>query len=588
LKKLLLVGVLILLGTLLFTNPTVKEIAAGVAILLFGMIMLEEGFNSFASGPLQVLLKRSTDKVYKSLGLGFLSTAILQSSSLISVILISFISASLIELRAGIWIIFGSNIGTTVTAWLVSTLGLKIDIAGLAMPMLVFGIVLVLQKSKKVKGIGQVIAGLGFFFMGIYFMKSGFDAYNDGVNLADYALPGFMGKMVYVSVGVLITIILQSSSATMALILTALAVGQITYTNSLALSIGANVGTTVTAIIGSLGSNIAGKRLAGAHFIFNIVTGLVALVFIGHLGQLVDIISEWWGITQSNFTFKLSLFHSIFNIIGVILMIPLTNPLIKILHRVFRSTDEEEIIDQPQFLDETAMAFPQTALIALINETRRIFEGAALRIISHGMNIHRVDLFGEGKIKEVVKNSRKEIEVNIEALYLYKIKNIYSKIIEFATLAQSQSAISPELTRQFAQIKLANRNIVEAIKAVEEIRQNMNKYIVSDNVYIQHEYDRLRHKISRILREVYFLQKSNEPSIHLEKLEQLKARVEKSDILLDGTLDQLIREHKISSTMASSLVNDSQIVALISKRLIEAGELIYISQDTIHLDEDNS
>ncbi|MDX1769830.1 MAG: Na/Pi symporter, partial [Arenibacter troitsensis] len=332
-KKILLFSSLILLGMLLFMNPTVKEIAAGIAILLFGMIMLEEGFHSFASGPLQVLLKKSTDKLYKSIGLGFLSAAILQSSSLISVILISFISAGLIGLRAGIGIIFGSNIGTTATTWLVSTLGLKIDIAGLAMPMLAFGIVLVLQKPKKLKGIGQILAGLGFFFMGIFFMKNGFDVYKDNINLADFAIPGVLGLVIYTFIGVLITMILQSSSATMALILTALAVGQITYTNSLALSIGANVGTTITAIIGSLGSNISGKRLAGAHFIFNIVTGLIALVFIGYLGQLVDIISGWVGISQSNYTFKLSVFHSIFNVLGVIIMIPLINPLINILNR---------------------------------------------------------------------------------------------------------------------------------------------------------------------------------------------------------------------------------------------------------------
>ncbi|MBC8769274.1 Na/Pi cotransporter family protein [Arenibacter sp. BSSL-BM3] len=576
------------MGMLLFMNPTVKEIAAGVAILLFGMIMLEEGFHSFVSGPLQVMLKKSTDKLYKSIGLGFLSTAILQSSSLISVILISFISAGLIELRAGIGIIFGSNIGTTATTWLVSTLGLKIDIAGLAMPMLAFGIVLVLQKPKKLKGIGQILAGLGFFFMGIYFMKNGFDVYKDNISLADYAIPGVMGLLIYTFIGVLITMILQSSSATMALILTALAVGQITYTNSLALSIGANVGTTITAIIGSLSSNISGKRLAGAHFIFNIVTGLIALVFIGYLGQLVDIISEWVGIAQSNFTFKLSLFHSIFNILGVIIMIPLINPLINILHRVFKSTDEEDIIEQPQFLDENALAYPQTALLALRNETKRLFEKAAFTIIPHGMNIHRTDLFGEEKIKEVIKKSRKEIEVNIEELYLRKIKTIYSKIIEFTTLAQSRSSVSPELTKQFAQIKLASRNIVEAIKALEEIRKNMNVYLFSENIHIQHEYDLLRQKISKILRELYLLQKSTEPTLHLKKLKKLKSQAEKSDILLDGTLDKLIRESKIPSTVVSSLVNDSHIVALISKKLIEAGELIYISQDTMDFNEVNT
>lgn len=572
---------------LLFMNPTVKEIAAGIAILLFGMIMLEEGFHSFASGPLQVLLKKSTDKLYKSIGLGFLSAAILQSSSLISVILISFISAGLIGLRAGIGIIFGSNIGTTATTWLVSTLGLKIDIAGLAMPMLAFGIVLVLQKPKKLKGIGQILAGLGFFFMGIFFMKNGFDVYKDNINLADFAIPGVLGLVIYTFIGVLITMILQSSSATMALILTALAVGQITYTNSLALSIGANVGTTITAIIGSLGSNISGKRLAGAHFIFNIVTGLIALVFIGYLGQLVDIISGWVGISQSNYTFKLSVFHSIFNVLGVIIMIPLINPLINILNRVFKSSDEEDIIEQPQFLDENALAYPQTALLALRNETKRLFEKAAFTIIPHGMNIHRTDLFGEEKIKEVVKKSRKEIEVNIEELYLRKIKTIYGKIIEFTTLAQSRSSVSPELTKQFAQIKLASRDIVEAIKALEEIRKNMNVHLFSENMHIRHEYDLLRQKISKILRALYLLQKSPEPTLHLKKLKKLKSDTEKSDILLDGTLDQLIREGKIPSTVVSSLVNDSHIVALISKKLIEAGELIYINQDTMDLTEAN-
>lgn len=562
-------------------NPTVKEIAAGVAILLFGMIMLEEGFQSFVSGPLQALLKKATNNLFKSVGLGFLSTAILQSSSLISVIVISFISAGLIELRAGIGIVFGSNLGTTVTAWLVATLGLKIDIAGLAMPMLAFGIVLVLQKSKKLIGIGKVLAGLGFFFMGIYFMKNGFDAYKESIDLADFALPGVFGLLVYTFIGIVLTFILQSSSATMALILTALAAGQISYTNSLALAIGANVGTTITAIIGSLGSNISGKRLAGAHLIFNVVTGLLALIFIGYLGQLVDLLSGWMRISQTNFTFKLAIFHTIFNLLGVVIMMPLINPLVKLLHRLFKTEDDESIIDQPRFLDKSALGYPQTALLALRNETKRLFEKSVFKIISHGMNIHRSDILGDDQIKELVKKSRKEIELNIEKLYLQKVKTIYSKIIKYATIAQSSFPVSPELTRQFAQIKLANRNIVEAIKTLEDVRGNMNKYLVADNIHIQHEYDKLRQKISKILRELYLLQKTDDPSQHLEKLEKLKAKAKRSDALLDGSLDQLIREDKITSIMASSLANDSHSVAHISKKIIEAGELIYMNNDSL-------
>lgn len=178
------------------------------------------------------------------------STAILQSSSLISVITISFISTGLLSLTQGVGIIFGANIGTTTTAWLVAILGLKFKILALAMPMLVFGIILIFKKQKSLKGIGNVLAGLGFLFLGIHFIKEGFDMYKEGFNLAEYAMDDFWGVLVFAGIGLLATVVLQSSSATMAVILTALTTGQITYFNSLALAIGANIGTTITAVIG--------------------------------------------------------------------------------------------------------------------------------------------------------------------------------------------------------------------------------------------------------------------------------------------------------------------------------------------------
>jgi phosphate:Na+ symporter len=581
LKKFFLAGTLLLLGLLLFTNPTVKEIAAGVAILLFGMIMLEEGFNSFASGPLQTLLKKSTDNLFKSISLGFTSTAILQSSSLISVIVISFISTGLLQLKAGIGIVLGANMGTTTTAWLVATLGLKINISGLAMPMLAFGIVLVLQKSKKIKGIGQLLAGLGFFFMGIFFMKNGFDAYKESINLAEFAMPGLKGLFMYTLIGILITVILQSSSATIALILTALAAGQITYTNSLALAIGANVGTTITAIIGSISSNIPGKRLAGAHFTIKVVTGLVALVFVGQLEFLVEIMSGWFNIADDNFTFKLSLFHTIFNVMGVLIFLPLINRLVEFLNRVFVEKDDDEIMEQPRFINKNSLNYPQTALQALINETKRLFEKAAFEILSHGLNMHRSDIKGDEKLKDLVKNSREEMDVNIDELYFRKVKTIYSKIIKYATLAQSRHSISEELTLQFTQIKIANRNIVEAIKVLSDTRDNINTYMESDNEYIKKEYDKLRKRISKVLRELHHLKHSPNPASYADKLIKLKKKAKEKDILFDGTLDMLIRDHKISSAMASSLANDSRNVSVISRKLIDAAELIYIQTDTI-------
>lgn len=552
--------------------------------------MLEEGFKAFVEGPLQKLLRKITNKFYKSLGLGFLVTAILQSSSLISVITISFLSAGLLELYAGIGIIFGANLGTTATAWLVAVFGLKIKVSALAMPMLAFGILFVLQKSKTLKGIGYVLAGLGFFFLGIHYMKQGFDVYQDNINLAAYAMPGFWGLMLYTLIGVLITLILQSSSAAMALILTALATAQITYGNSLALAIGANIGTTITAILGSLSANVAGKRLAGAHFLFNMVTGLIALVFITQLGQLVDYMANETGVSAGNYALKLSIFHTIFNLIGVLVMIPFIRPLVRLLNRIFKEKEETENIELPKYLNESTLAYPQTAYESLLNESKRLFEKATFTIVSHGLNLHRTDIKGEEKLKKVIKKSKKELDIDVEEMYYRKVKTIYSKIIKYATLSQSKFSLSSEAMESFTKIKLANRNMVEIIKDIRGLRNNVNKYMTSDNQYIQKEYDSLRAKVSKVLRAVYITRKDESPeAAHLKRLESLKEKANKSDVLIDGTLDTLIRDQKISSAMATSLVNDSANVASISKKLIETAELLYINSDTLlELDENGN
>ncbi|MBV1924729.1 MAG: Na/Pi symporter, partial [Flavobacteriaceae bacterium] len=309
-RKLFLAFILIALGFSLYFNPNFKTIAAGISILLFGMILLEEGFKVFAKGTLQKVLKKATNKLYKSISIGAFVTALIQSSSLVSVITISFISAGLISLGGGLGLIFGANIGTTATAWLVAGFGLKIKISALAMPMLIFGLIFTFQKKESLKGIGNVLAGLGFFFLGIHYMKEGFDVFKEYIDLTQYAVSGFLGVIIYTVLGIIITTILQSSSATLALILTALAAGQIEYENALALAIGANVGTTITAILGSLTANVAGRRLAGAHLIFNVTTGVVALSLIYPLGRLVNILSEIFGISATDYTLKLALFHT--------------------------------------------------------------------------------------------------------------------------------------------------------------------------------------------------------------------------------------------------------------------------------------
>ena len=579
-RKSLFYVFLLALAIVLIYNPNFKTIAAGVAILLFGMIMLEEGFRVFTKGPLQNLLKKATDKLYKSITVGAFVTALIQSSSLVSVITISFISAGLISLAGGMGLIFGANIGTTATAWLVAGFGLKIKISALAMPMLVFGIVFSFQKKASLKGIGNVLAGLGFFFLGVHYMKEGFDVFKEYIDLTQYAVPGFLGVIIYTGVGILITTILQSSSATLALILTALSAGQIDYENALALAIGANVGTTITAVLGSLSSNVAGKRLAGAHLIFNVITGLVALAFIYPLANLVNILSDAFGISSTDYTLKLALFHTIFNIIGVLLMIPFIKKLEKILLRFFKEKEEKDI-QEPKYLNESVLEFPESAIWALRMESKYLFKKAIFKIVAHALNIHREDIKSEIKLKKIVKQSHEDMNTDVEELYYTKVKTIYGEILKYATTAQSRLKLSNRQNNQISEIIVANRKMVEIIRDVRELNKNVSQYLDSDNEHISKEYDKFRKKIAKVLRVIYLFRTQDEQEQYYSKLIVLKNEAKDAMRLGNDSINKLIRDGLITVEMASSLVNDNDNVNDTIKKLIQVAELLYGEKDSL-------
>ena len=579
-KRLLFFLLLIVLAVILYFNPNFETITAGVAILLFGMVLLEEGFKVFTRGPLQNILKKATDKLYKSITAGAFVTTLMQSSSLVSVITISFISAGLITLGGGIGLIFGANIGSTTTAWLVAGFGLKIKISALAMPMIIFGLIFSFQKASTLKGIGNVLAGLGFFFLGIFFMKEGFDVFSKHIDLTQYAVPGYLGVLLYTVIGIIITVVLQSSAASLVLVLTALAAGQIEYENALALAIGANVGTTITAVLGSLKSNIAGKRLAGAHLIFNIITGLIALTFIYPLAKFVNYLSELLNIAPTDYTLKLALFHTIFNIIGVIIMIPFIKKLEIFLIKFFKEKIVKDI-DDPKYLNEAVLKFPDATISALIKETKYLYKNAVFEIVSHALNIHREDVISDIKIKKIIKKSTKNFNIDVEDLYYKKFKSIYGEILRYATTAQNDLKLTKKHNKSITDIKVANRKMVEIIKDVRELNKNLTMSLTLDNKDLLDEYNNFRKKITQVLRVIYLFRTEEHSDKYAEKLDDLKTKAKENIRQSNKSIDKLIRKNLISAEMASSLFNDNTNVNDMIKKLIEVAELLYGNKDSL-------
>ena len=570
LKKILLPTILLVLGVGFWVSPNFKEIAAGVAVFLFGMLFLENGFKAFTGGLLEKLLKRTTSSLAKSVSFGILTTTVMQSSSLVSVITISFLSTGLIGLAAGIGIIFGANIGTTTGAWLVAGLGLKVKISAYAMPMLVFGVILVLQSSKNYNGIGYVLAGLGFLFLGIHFMKEGFEAFRENVDLTAYALEGFVGLMVYTGIGLLATVIMQSSHATLVLIITALASQQITYENGLALAIGSNVGTTITAIIGSLSSNYQGRRLAGAHLIFNLFTGLVAIVFIGQFIWFVDWVANIVGIRADDYTLKLAVFHTAFNVLGVALMLPLTQPLVRFLTRMISAPEDDST--KPMYLNDDVLGFPETLLEAVRKESINLYDNAA-EVIIHGISLYRQNVFSEIDLKTHVRDNRKQFDFDLDKTYVTKIKALYAAIIHF--ISRVESDLPPEFSSQLYDLRRACGNIVQTVKEVKHLRKNMSTYIVSDNAEIRDEYNQIRLDIAELMRAINNMRTDESQSYDLHAHE---VAMEERNINFNDKINQMIRNGEVSAIMATSLLNDSDYAREAMWSLSEAGSVLFDSR----------
>lgn len=573
-KRIILLSILVILTYGFWLSTNFKEISAGVAIFLFGMLSLEQGFKAFTGGLLEKLLRKTTDGTWKSLTFGVVSTTFMQSSSLVSVITISFLSAGLIGLTAGIGIIFGANLGTTTGAWLIAGFGMKVKLSAYAMPMLVFGVIGIFQKSRSLNGIGYILAGLGFLFLGIHHMKEGFDAFRDTIDLTAFAVEGYLGMFVFTFIGIFATVIMQSSHATLVIIITALSAQQITYDNALALAIGANVGTTVTAIIGAMSANIQGKRLAAAHLVFNLVTALIAIIFIQQIGTTVDWISAKVGIADNNYTLKLAVFHSVFNTLGIIAMVPFIEKLANTLIHIM--PEQAPLREKSVYLTDSAIDLPDTAIASVRKETLRLYDNA-FEIIAHGLNFHRSVILDPHNTGDVVDTQSALIPVDFDAEYDRSIKGLYGEIIYF--ISRAQATMTPEQADELFLLRAAGRDIVEAIKETKHMHKNLSLYIVSNNQHIKTEYNKLRTQLANLMRELDKVRKKGDDPAEILSLSNLKLDMKMNDSTTNGTLEQLIRDSKISAKMATSLMNDSAYAYEMAKNLIQMGEILFSTSD---------
>ncbi|MFC4861991.1 Na/Pi cotransporter family protein [Pseudomonas sp. MAHUQ-62] len=578
------------------------ELCAGLALFLFGMQCLEEGLRQLAGSKLEQLLASSTATSFKGLMFGICGTLLLQSSTLVSLLTIAFISAGLIQLAGGIAILFGANLGATSGIWLLALAGQNLSLSPLALPLLVFG-VLGGFLGEKSKAVGRIVLGIAFIFLGIDQIKDGFASFGDGLDLTAFQADGLMGSLLFALVGLLVTVVLQSSHATLMLTLAALAGGQLELAQAFAIAIGSNVGSSVTtAFVGSLGGNRSGQRLALAHVLFNVVTCTLAFILLGPLSLMVDRIAGITGLGD-NELIQLAMFHSLINAMGVLLFWPLQERLAYWLVRWLPEREEPQVLitelavgpeellrTRARYLNERALDSVDAAASAVVRELRHLGR-LSMEVICHALYLP-VDQLAKAQGDERLLQARPERHhLDAEALYQRHIKGVYGDLLSF--MGRLDLPLDEAHQQFWVSCQLAALQLVDAVKDAKHLQKNLGRYLDQEPAPLRDAYVDLRRHLLAMLHELRELGRSDLPEeAWNERLGWLDEQAATFDGSFRTRLFNSVRKGELDGLMTSSLMNDLGYASRIFQSLrnvlmLGEGQLLFRELRRLEQDEES-
>lgn len=540
------------------------QLCAGLALFLFGMQCLEEGLRELAGGKLEHWLKRSTSTPFKGLLFGTGATFVLQSSTLVSLLTIAFLSTGLIQLAGGIAVLFGANLGATSGIWLLALAGQNLSLSPLALPLLVFG-VLASFKGARSKAAGRIVLGIAFIFLGIDQLKEGFTSFGDALDMTAYRAEGLGGQLLFVGIGLALTVVLQSSHATLMLILAALAGGQLGLDQGLALAIGSNVGSSVsTAVVGFLGGNRSGQRLALAHVLFNSLTAIVTIALLAPLTWLVLWLTGLFGL-GSNSLLQLALFHSLFNAMGVMLFWPWQTQLARLLRRVLPEQAEPQVLIadvEPQmptltrarYLVDSALDSADAAASAVAQELQHL-ERLSLEVICHALYLP-IDQLDGPQVDEALLQARVEPHgLDADTLYQRHIKGVYGDLLSF--MGRLELNLDEARQQFWLGSQVAALQLVDAVKDAKHLQKNLSRQLDAPDSALRRRYVELRRHLLLCLREVRELNRSKLPdALWGERLQLLDDQAARFDAGFRQRLFASVRTGELDGLQTSSLMND--------------------------------
>ncbi len=430
---------------------------AGLGLFMLGMKQLEESLSQLAGVPFRRFLRLHADTPLRGIVVGTGATAVLQSSSLVTLLVLAFVGAGIMPLTGAIGVVMGANLGTTVTGWLVATLGFKLDLSQIAFALLGVGGLgaVLLPREGQLRQISGFMVGIGLLLFGLDLMKDGVDSYARQFDVSPFArLP----LLALAAIGIGVTAVIQSSSAAMMIALSALHGGVLTLEAAAAFAIGTGIGTTVTAVIGAIGGSPDKKRVAAAHVGFNLAKAAIALpllhpllTLLGQLGALHDPL------------LRLVAFHTTFNLLGIVVLLPLVPAAARLLGQRFRSPPS--LVNR--YLHGAGTDVPEAGVEAVRKEVRRAL------CMAIGLNRYALRLHPPARTPWPDPDASEPGAGRRSYGQRYeRLKRLEGELAEYVIALQARelpTAIGRSLAQQLEAMRLA----VVSAKSVKDIRQNL-------------------------------------------------------------------------------------------------------------------
>lgn len=510
---------------------------AGIGIFLLGINLMEESIKLLSGNAFKRLIRKYTSTTLRAITTGTFSTAILQSSSAITLMVLAFVGAGVMSMTNAIGVVIGSNLGTTLTSWIIATVGFKFKIEAFALPLVgIGGLGLIFAgSSSKGKYTAKLIAGFGFLFMGLDYMKTSIEQLS---STFDFSFYQDLGIFPYLFIGFVLTAIVQSSSASMAIILTALFGELIDFSAATVMVIGCNLGTTITVLLGSIGGKIIKKQVGLSHFVFNFFTAGMALLLLIPINFLI---LELFNLGD-NLIIALALFHTIFNLLGVLLFAPF----IHLLSRLVTKLIKEKKQFYSKYIHKLTDEVPEAGVEALQKESTYLMYLAMI----HNLKVFNIDV-------DLVMNYREIIDGdlyrnNAEKIYR-NTKKLQSEIVVFSSGIQKHELTDGE-AKKLNKTLHAIYNAVASCKTLKDIQHEFEEMDGSDNKFVSSKYKELRRRVISSYQLFDELLESTTRVVSLPRLIKFINFVDEEERLFMNSLTSAINNREVTNQEISSLI----------------------------------